>query len=83
MESRSAAPAIRPSIAALTRDELVRFHQRWIRPDNATIFAVGDLPLDRLVPLLEARFGAWQPPAAARGAKAFDAPSPAAGRGSC
>ena len=64
-------------IAALTRDELVRFHQIWIRPDNATIFAVSDLPLDQLVPQLEARFGTWQPPSVPRGAKAFDAPIPA------
>ncbi|MDQ8756470.1 pitrilysin family protein [Sphingosinicella sp. LHD-64] len=55
----------------LTRDELTAFHQRWIRPDNATIFAVSDLPLDRLVPELERRFGNWQPPAAPRGTKTF------------
>ncbi len=64
-------------IEALTRDELIRFHQTWIRPDNATIFAVSDLPLDQLVPLLEARFGNWQAPSAPRGAKAFTAPIPA------
>jgi predicted Zn-dependent peptidase len=65
-------------IRALTRDELTRFHQTWIRPDNATIFAVGDLPLSQLVPLLEARFGNWRPPSVARGTKAFNAPIPAA-----
>jgi len=64
-------------VRALTRDELVQFHQRWIRPDNAAIFAVGDLPLAQLVPMLESRFGNWQPPAVARGTKAFDAPVPA------
>ena len=52
-------------VRALTRDELVRFHQSWIRPDNATIFVVSDLPLAQLVPLLEARFGNWRPPAGA------------------
>ncbi|WP_323825383.1 insulinase family protein, partial [Pseudomonas aeruginosa] len=51
----------RAAVQAVTRDELVRFHQSWIRPDNATIFAVGDLPLAQLVPQLEARFGNWQP----------------------
>ena len=39
--------ATRPSVRALTRDELIAFHQAWIRPDNATIFVVGDLPLAR------------------------------------
>ncbi len=60
------------SVAAITRDELVRFHQSWVRPDNARIFAVGDLPLAELVPLLEARFGNWAAPATARGTKNFD-----------
>ncbi len=63
-------------VRALTRDDLVRFHQSWIRPDNATIFAVGDLPLAELVPLLEARFGNWTAPAAPKGAKSFPATSP-------
>nr|MDQ4087952.1 insulinase family protein [Pseudomonadota bacterium] len=63
-------------VRALTRDELIRFHQTWLRPDNATIFAVGDLPLDQLVPQLEARFGNWQAPGLPRGTKRFDAPLP-------
>lgn len=63
-------------IARLTRDDLIRFHQGWIRPDNATIFAVGDLPLAELVPMLEARFGNWAPPAAAKGTKNFTAAPP-------
>jgi predicted Zn-dependent peptidase len=60
------------SVAAITRDELVGFHQSWVRPDNARIFVVGDLPLAELVPLLEARFGNWAPPATARGTKNFN-----------
>ncbi|MET1111753.1 MAG: pitrilysin family protein, partial [Allosphingosinicella sp.] len=64
-------------IARLTRDDLIRFHQAWIRPDNATIYAVGDLPLAELVPLLEARFGNWAPPAITRGTKNFAAVPPA------
>jgi zinc protease len=59
------------SVAAITRDDLYRFHQTWIRPDNATIFAVADIPLSELVPQLEARFGNWQPPALPRGTKQF------------
>jgi predicted Zn-dependent peptidase len=62
------------AVRALTRDELVAFHQRWIRPDNARIFAVGDMPLAQLVPLLEQRFGNWTAPAGVqRGVKVFDA----------
>ncbi|HEV2818471.1 MAG TPA: pitrilysin family protein [Allosphingosinicella sp.] len=66
----SGDPAV---VRALTRDELVAFHQAWIRPDNATIFAVGDLPLRDFVAQLESRFGSWRPPAAPRGTKAFPA----------
>ncbi len=62
------------AVRSLTRDELVNFHQRWIRPDNARIFAVGDMPLAQLVPLLERQFGNWTPPAGVqRGVKVFDA----------
>jgi len=68
----SGDPAV---VRSLTRDELVRFHQSWIRPDNAAIFAVGDLPLDQFVELLEARFGNWRPPAVALGTKRFAGPA--------
>jgi len=61
------------AVASLTRNELISFHQAWIRPDNATIFAVGDLPLAQLLPQLEARLGNWQAPAAPRGTKSFPA----------
>ena len=63
------------SVRAITRDELVRTHQSWFRPDNTEIFAAGDLPLAQLLPMLEARFGRWQPPAVARGAKRFAEPA--------
>jgi predicted Zn-dependent peptidase len=69
------------AVRAVTREELIAFHQRWIRPDNARIFAVGDMPLARLVPLLEARFGNWTPPAGVeRGVKVFDARPSEVGR---
>ncbi|MBA3675838.1 MAG: insulinase family protein [Sphingosinicella sp.] len=64
-------------LKSLSRDDLIRFHQGWIRPDNASIFAVSDLPLAELVPLLEARFGNWTSPAAAKGTKNFAATPPA------
>src|SRR3546814_8397973 len=46
-------------------------HRHWLRPDNATIFAVGDTTLAELTPLLEAQFGDWRPPAGAKPAKLF------------
>jgi predicted Zn-dependent peptidase len=64
-------------IKALTRDDLIRFHQTWIRPDNATIYAAGDVPLATLVPMLEASFGSWAKPSAPKGTKNFSAAPPA------
>ncbi|HWL61480.1 MAG TPA: pitrilysin family protein [Steroidobacteraceae bacterium] len=65
-------------VEKLTRDDLVAFHQQWIRPDNATIFAVGDTTLQALLPQLEQRFGKnWAVPQVARGTKNFDAQIPA------
>ena len=51
------------SIAALTRDDLVAFHQRWLRPDNATVLVVGDTTLEAILPLLEDRLRGWKAPA--------------------
>jgi predicted Zn-dependent peptidase len=65
-------------VETLTRDELIAFHQAWIRPDNATIFVVSDLPLDCVTAALEGALGNWSPPAAARGTKQFTANPPAA-----
>jgi predicted Zn-dependent peptidase len=61
------------AIAAATRDDLVAFKDRWIRPDNLKIFVVSDRPLAELLPLLNAQFGNWQAPASAKGVKAFGA----------
>ena len=58
-------------VKAVTRDDLVAFHEGWIRPDNARIFVTGDTSLAELLPLLEKRFGDWKAPARAKGAKLF------------
>ncbi len=47
------------SIGSLTPADLFNFHREVIRPDNATIFVVGDTTLDAIVPLLDAAFGDW------------------------
>ncbi len=50
------------SVGSLTRDDLVGFHATWLRPDNASIFVVGDVTMDEIKPLLEKQFGSWRPP---------------------
>ena len=48
------------SVQAITRDALVAWHKRWIRPDRGTLFVVGDLTAAELKPQLEAAFGNWR-----------------------
>lgn len=50
------------SVAALGRDDMVEFQKDWLRPDNATLFVVGDTTMDEIKPLLEKQFGDWRAP---------------------
>ncbi len=47
------------SIKSLTRTDLQKFHATWLRPDDATLFVVGDTSLAEIMPLLEKSFGDW------------------------
>ncbi|HEX7060570.1 MAG TPA: pitrilysin family protein [Woeseiaceae bacterium] len=49
------------SVKAMTRADLVAFHDTWLRPNNATLVVVGDTTLAGIEPLLERYFGRWQP----------------------
>ncbi len=51
------------SVKSITRADLVRFDHDWIRPDNATLFVVGDTTLVQLKPMLERAFADWKAPA--------------------
>ncbi|MDO5506190.1 MAG: pitrilysin family protein [Pseudoxanthomonas suwonensis] len=48
------------TIQALTRDDLLANHARWVRPEQATLVVVGDTTLAELVPVLEKHFGNWR-----------------------
>jgi predicted Zn-dependent peptidase len=78
---RSAAPLVgtADNITALTPEALHAFHQSAYRPANSTLIVVGDVTPDRLLPLLEAHFGQWQPgsPTAAASEPAPAVPAPA------
>ncbi len=50
------------SIQSLTRDDLVGFHENWLRPDNATIFVTGDTTLEEMTRLLEDALDGWEAP---------------------
>jgi zinc protease len=48
------------SVAALTREDLVKFHQTWFKPNQATLVIVGDITLNQIRPKLEQLFRGWQ-----------------------
>ncbi len=48
------------SVAKITREDLVKFHQVWFKPNNATLIIVGDTTLAEIKPKLEQYFGAWR-----------------------
>jgi zinc protease len=48
------------AVAKLTPADLNAFHDSWLRPDDATIFVVGDTTLAEIMPLLETSFGNWR-----------------------
>jgi zinc protease len=48
------------AVARIGRDDLVKYHQAWFKPNNATLLVVGDTTLAELTPLLEKAFGGWK-----------------------
>ena len=59
------------TLNGITRNDLVEFKQRWIRPDNGEVFVVSDRPLSEILPVLNASLGDWTAPAMAKGMKNF------------
>lgn len=64
------------TVSAITRDDLSAFHQQWMHPAKATIFAAGKIGKQELVDKLEMRFGKWKGSGKAAPAKNFDAAIP-------
>ena len=48
------------SVSKLTRADLVKFHDTWLRPNNSTLIVVGDTTLKQVTPKLEKLFGTWK-----------------------
>jgi zinc protease len=51
------------TLAALTRDRVAWFHERFYRPDDATLVIGGDLEIDEAFALAERVLGTWRAPA--------------------
>jgi len=48
------------AVSALARDDLIKYHQTWFKPNAATLVVVGDITLAELRPKLEQLFKGWQ-----------------------
>ncbi len=48
------------SIESLNKQDLVEFHQTWIRPSNGTVYVVGDTTMDEVLPAIDKAFGKWR-----------------------
>ncbi len=49
------------TVKEITRDTLVKFHQTWFKPNNATLVITGDTTLAEMTPKLERLFANWKP----------------------
>ena len=48
------------SVTKMTREDLAKFHDVWIRPNDSTLIVVGDTTLPELTPKLEKYFAGWK-----------------------
>lgn len=49
------------SIEAMTRERIRSFHRQQFVPNNAVLFAVGDIRRDEMLKRIESLFGDWRP----------------------
>ncbi len=61
------------SLAAIKRDDLVKFHRAYFRPDNAVLVMAGDLKAEDAFALAQNLFGTWKSAAPAQNAAKSDA----------
>src|SRR5205814_6581163 len=48
------------SLATITRDDVIHFHQTWYRPDNAVLVVAGDVTPASVFALADKLFGTWK-----------------------
>jgi predicted Zn-dependent peptidase len=65
------------SLAAITRDDVIKFYETYYTPSNTILAAVGDFDAAEMERALTEKFGGW----AAKSAPAINLPEPAAAQG--
>lgn len=48
------------SVSRLKREDLIKFHQTWFKPNTSTLIVVGDTTMAEIKPKLEKLFQGWQ-----------------------
>ncbi|MCL6265818.1 M16 family metallopeptidase [Flagellimonas myxillae] len=48
------------TVGKLTRDDVVKFYDTWVKPNNATIIVTGDIEMSDLKSKLEKSLGKWK-----------------------
>jgi zinc protease len=49
------------SVEKMTREDMVKFHDAWFKPNHATFVIAGDTTLSEITPKLEKLFAGWKP----------------------
>jgi zinc protease len=49
------------SVSKMTREDLVKFHDIWFKPNNATLLVIGDTSMEEIKPKLEEFLASWKP----------------------
>lgn len=49
------------SVKKITRDDMVKYHANWLKPNHSTLVVVGDVSLKEIMPKLEKLFKDWKP----------------------
>jgi zinc protease len=48
------------TVAGITREDLTAWHGEWFKPGSTTVIVTGDTTMEKVLPMLEQTFGAWQ-----------------------
>jgi predicted Zn-dependent peptidase len=59
----STAPVTKASVEAVTRDDMVAFHEQWFHPANFIFAVSGDVDARKIASKLEQRMAGWTSPA--------------------
>lgn len=48
------------TVSKLSRDEIIKFYEAWVKPNNSTLIVVGDIEMSDLLARVEKRFDKWK-----------------------